>query len=103
VCASPTPTAAMAVGRPLRMRSPTPSAPLREYAAHQQAKGITLSPRRKVQLDSGLLEAVDEEAERRGLTRSSFLIGAAMEKITRVAQSPPPAVPRARSAPRRSR
>lgn len=34
-----------------------------------------------VSLDAGTLEAIDEEAERRGLTRSSFLASAAVEKI----------------------
>jgi predicted RNase H-like HicB family nuclease len=32
-------------------------------------------------IDAGLLDAIDEEARRRGLTRSSFLAGAAREKI----------------------
>jgi predicted RNase H-like HicB family nuclease len=32
-------------------------------------------------LDSGLLHAIDEAAERRGLTRSAFLASAAREKI----------------------
>ena len=32
-------------------------------------------------LDVGLLEAIDEAAERRGLTRSAFLASAAREKI----------------------
>ena len=32
-------------------------------------------------LDAGLLDAIDEAAERRGLTRSAFLAGAAREKI----------------------
>ena len=32
-------------------------------------------------LDAGLLEAIDEAAERRGLTRSAFLSSAAREKI----------------------
>ncbi len=34
-----------------------------------------------VSLDAGLLEAIDEEAKRRGLTRSAFLISAALDKI----------------------
>src|SRR3979490_1533926 len=34
-----------------------------------------------ISLDAGLLEAIDEEAERRGLTRSSFVTGAAVDKI----------------------
>jgi predicted RNase H-like HicB family nuclease len=90
---------------------------LREYAAHQKAKGIALAPPRAVQdvmrdkaaefdakageaivmvplildqarpvkanisLDAGLLEAIDEEAERRGLTRSALLTSAALDKI----------------------
>lgn len=90
---------------------------LREFAAHQQTKGITLAPPRVVQniirdkeagfnpkageaivmvplildqarpvkanisLDAGLLEAIDEEAERRGLTRSALLTSAAVEQI----------------------
>jgi hypothetical protein len=32
-------------------------------------------------LDAGLLSAIDEAAERRGLTRSAFLASAAREKI----------------------
>jgi predicted RNase H-like HicB family nuclease len=90
---------------------------LREFAAHQQTRGITLAPPRVVQqvirdkesefnpkageaivmvplildqarpvkanisLDAGLLEAIDEEAERRGLTRSALLTSAAIDKI----------------------
>jgi hypothetical protein len=90
---------------------------LREFAAHQHAKGISLAAPRAVQdvmrdeeaeykpdageaivmvplildqarpvkanisLDAGLLEAIDEEAQRRGLTRSSYLASAAVEKI----------------------
>lgn len=90
---------------------------LREFAAHQQAKGINLSPPRgvhdiirdkkaefdlqageaivmvplildqarpvkaNISLDAGLLEAIDEEAKRRGLTRSALLTSAAIEKI----------------------
>lgn len=38
-----------------------------------------------VSLDAGLLEAIDEEAKRRGLTRSSFLTSAATDKIQQVA------------------
>jgi predicted RNase H-like HicB family nuclease len=34
-----------------------------------------------VSLDAGLLEAIDDEAKRRGLTRSSFLSSAAIDKI----------------------
>ncbi len=34
-----------------------------------------------ISLDAGLLEAIDEEAERRGLTRSGFLASAALDKI----------------------
>ena len=34
-----------------------------------------------ISLDAGLLEAIDEEAERRGLTRSAFLSSAALDKI----------------------
>jgi predicted RNase H-like HicB family nuclease len=35
-----------------------------------------------ISIDAGTLEAIDEEAERRGLTRSSFMASAAVEKIT---------------------
>ena len=35
-----------------------------------------------VSVDAGILEQIDAEAERRGLTRSAFLVSAAMEKIT---------------------
>lgn len=34
-----------------------------------------------ISLDAGLLEAIDEEAKRRGLTRSAFLTSAAIDKI----------------------
>lgn len=39
------------------------------------------SVRANVSLDAGLLEAIDEAARARGLTRSSFLASAAREKI----------------------
>jgi predicted RNase H-like HicB family nuclease len=35
-----------------------------------------------ISLDAGLLEAIDDEAGRRGLTRSAFLASAALDKIT---------------------
>jgi hypothetical protein len=35
-----------------------------------------------ISLDAGLLEAIDAEAVRRGLTRSAFLVSAALDKIT---------------------
>jgi predicted RNase H-like HicB family nuclease len=90
---------------------------LREFAAHQAAKGMPLKPPRRVQvviadkasgfdaaagesivmvplildrgrpvkanisLDAGLLEAIDDEAVRRGLTRSGFLASAALATI----------------------
>jgi predicted RNase H-like HicB family nuclease len=34
-----------------------------------------------ISLDAGLLEAIDDEARRRGLTRSAFLASAAQDKI----------------------
>ena len=37
-----------------------------------------------ISLDAGLLEAIDEEAERRGLTRSAFLSSAALDKIEQI-------------------
>jgi len=37
--------------------------------------------RANVTFDAGLLEAIDEAADRRGLTRSAFLASAAREKI----------------------
>jgi predicted RNase H-like HicB family nuclease len=37
--------------------------------------------RANVSMDAGILAAIDEEAARRGLTRSSFLASAAREKI----------------------
>ncbi len=45
---------------------------LREWAAEVRAN---------VTFDAGLLEAIDAEAERRGLTRSAFLGSATGEKI----------------------
>lgn len=37
--------------------------------------------RANVSFDAGLLEAIDEEADRRGVTRAAFLASAAREKI----------------------
>jgi predicted RNase H-like HicB family nuclease len=39
------------------------------------------SVRANISLDAGLLEKIDSEAKRRGLTRSAFLASAAMDKI----------------------
>jgi predicted RNase H-like HicB family nuclease len=39
------------------------------------------SVKASISLDAGLLEAIDEEARRRGLTRSAFLVSAALDKI----------------------
>ncbi len=39
------------------------------------------SVRANISLDAGLLEAIDEAAKSRGLTRSAFLASAAMDKI----------------------
>jgi predicted RNase H-like HicB family nuclease len=41
--------------------------------------GVTVKA--NVSLDAGQLAAIDEEAERRGLTRSAFMASAALEKI----------------------
>ncbi len=38
--------------------------------------------RANISLDAGLLETIDAEAERRGLTRSAFLASAAIDKMT---------------------
>mgnify|MGYP001434289295 CR=1 FL=1 len=38
--------------------------------------------RANISLDAGLLDAIDAEAKRRGLTRSAFLASAAIDKIT---------------------
>jgi predicted RNase H-like HicB family nuclease len=38
-------------------------------------------PVRAISLDAGLLETIDAEAARRGLTRSAFLVSAAIDKI----------------------
>lgn len=43
------------------------------------------SAKANVSMDSGLLEAIDEAAARRGLTRSAFLATAAREKLEREA------------------
>ncbi len=37
--------------------------------------------RANISIDEGLLEAIDHEAKRRGLTRSAFLASAAIDKI----------------------
>jgi predicted RNase H-like HicB family nuclease len=42
------------------------------------------SVKANISLDAGLLESIDEEAERAGLTRSSFLASAAIDKIESV-------------------
>jgi hypothetical protein len=42
-----------------------------------------------ISLDAGQLEAIDEEAERRGLTRSAFFVSAALEKIESAADRVP--------------
>lgn len=39
------------------------------------------SARANISLDAGLLSAIDEEARRRGVTRSAFLAAAARDKI----------------------
>ena len=41
------------------------------------------SVRANISLDAGLLEQIDTEAKRRGLTRSSFIASAAIDKIAR--------------------
>lgn len=41
--------------------------------------------RANISLDAGLLEAIDDEAKRRGLTRSAFLASAARDKIKETA------------------
>jgi predicted RNase H-like HicB family nuclease len=41
------------------------------------------SVKANISLDAGLLEAIDDEAKLRGLTRSSFLASAARDKIAR--------------------
>ena len=38
--------------------------------------------RANVSLDAGLLDQIDAEAKRRGVTRSAILISAAVDKIT---------------------
>jgi predicted RNase H-like HicB family nuclease len=45
--------------------------------------------RANISIDAGTLEAIDEEAERCGLTRSSFLASAAMDKIRGSEPMPP--------------
>ncbi len=42
------------------------------------------SVKANISLDAGLLEAIDEEAGRRGLTRSAFFTSAALDKIGEV-------------------
>ena len=46
-----------------------------------------------ISLDAGALEAIDAEAKRRGLTRSTFMVGAALDKIRGISEpKPEPAV-----------
>ena len=37
--------------------------------------------RANISLDAGMLESIDAEAQRRGITRSAFLVSAALDKI----------------------
>jgi predicted RNase H-like HicB family nuclease len=59
-------------------------------AGREEGGGTVLVPllidkgrpvRANISLDAGLLEQIDEEAKRRGLTRSAFLASAARDKI----------------------
>jgi predicted RNase H-like HicB family nuclease len=68
----------------------------REAAFDSRSETIVLVPllldrgrsvKANVSLDAGTLEAIDQEAERRGLTRSKFLASAALDKIGRVGES----------------
>ncbi len=45
--------------------------------------------RANISLDAGLLQAIDEATEARGLTRSAFIASAAREKITAAAAADP--------------
>lgn len=77
-------------GEPL----PTPTA-LGEIERRRAAEGEPTGPavyipllldkgrsvKANISLDAGLLESIDEEAKRRGLTRSAFLASAARDKI----------------------
>lgn len=57
-----------------------------------------------ISLDAGQLEAIDEEAKRRGVTRSTFVVGAALEKITGpAAPVPSPAKTKVQRAARKPR
>jgi predicted RNase H-like HicB family nuclease len=61
------------------------------------------SVRANVSLDAGVLEAIDEAAARRGLTRSKFLASAALDKIARISERLPESKTKAvRKAARRS-
>ena len=53
-----------------------------------------------ISLDAGQLEAIDEEAKRRGLTRSTFMVSAALDKITQAGLEPLP-VKKAAAAPKK--
>ena len=47
-----------------------------------QTDSLPYSPRRvNISLDYGLLQAIDDEAKRRGMTRSAFLSSAARNEI----------------------
>ena len=54
-----------------------------------------------ISLDAGILEAIDEEAARRGLTRSGFLASAALDKIVGATAPHSPAVQARRAAARK--
>jgi hypothetical protein len=56
------------------------------------------SVKANISLDAGLLETIDEEAKRRGLTRSAFLSSAAVEKIESDSIKTAPAAPRMHDA-----
>ncbi len=44
------------------------------------------SVKANISLDAGQLAAIDDEARRRGLTRSTFIVSAALAQITRLAE-----------------
>jgi predicted RNase H-like HicB family nuclease len=46
-------------------------------------RDVGRSAKANVSLDTGMLEAIDEEAAAHGLSRSAFIVSAALEKIRR--------------------
>jgi predicted RNase H-like HicB family nuclease len=76
----------------LPLPQPTPFSDIAKSGEYGRNPSTTLIPllldagrtvRANLTLDAGLLDAIDEAASRRGVTRSAFMAGAAREKLER--------------------